>query len=141
MRPRAALRSELYRVLDALAVPVYVQKVPEGQVSDELVLIEPPSTPKRGSLKRDTGHEIEQVIRVHTRDAKGRADIGRRDELAQQVIDQLAGATIDPDDHRVVHWPEEPHNEAPVSYEVSGGEQAHDLLLTYRIYTQIKSTI
>lgn len=142
MRPRRALRLELYRVLDgALSVPVVVQKVPEGEVPGELVMIEAPPTPKRGDLKKDTGHEIPQTIRVHTRGPKGAVDVGRRDELAENVIDALAGATLDPTDHRVVHWPEEPHDSTPVQYEASGGEQALDVLLLYDLRTQIKATI
>ena len=142
MRPRAALRSELYRVLDGqLSVDVYVQKVSEGKSPGELVMIEAPSTPARGDIKEDTGHEVAQTIRIHTRAPKGQADLSRRDELAAQVISALDAATIDPDDHRVVDWPEEPHDDDPVSYEVSGSEQAHDILLTYRLYTQIKATI
>lgn len=129
-------------MLDAqLSVPVYVQKVSEGQSPDELVLIEAPATPARGDIKRDTGHEVEQVVRVHTRSTKGQADLSRRDELAAQVISALDAATLDPTDHRIVDWPEEPHEDDPVTYDVSGSEKAHDLLLTYRLYTQIKATI
>jgi len=140
MRPRQALRSELYRVLDAaLSVDVVVQKQTES-ADDELVMIEAPDTPSRGDIKADTGHEISQTIRVHTRYPKGAANVGRRDELAEDVIDALDAATIDPPDHRVVHWPEEPTDETPVGYD-DGGDRALDLLLTYEIYTQIKATI
>jgi hypothetical protein len=119
MRPRKALRSELYRVLDAaLSVDVVVQKQTES-ADDELVMIEAPDTPSRGDRA---------------------ANVGRRDELAEDVIDALNAATIDPPDHRVVHWPEEPTDETPVGYD-DGGDRALDLLLTYEIYTQIKATI
>jgi hypothetical protein len=140
MRPRQALRSELYRVLDAaLSVDVVVQRQTRS-ADEELVMIEAPETPSRGDIKADTGHQISQTIRVHTRYPKGAADVGRRDELAEDVIDALNNATIDPTDHRVVHWPQEPTNETPVGYE-DGGDRAFDLLLTYDIHTQIKATI
>jgi len=142
MRPRQALRSELYRVLDqGLDVPVFVQKVGEGKSPDELVMIEAPATPPRGDIKRDTGHEITQEVRVHTRAPKGKARVSRRDELAADVIALLSAADLDPVDHRIVDWPEEPHDDTPLSYEASGGQQAHDLVLTFRLYTQIKATI
>lgn len=138
MRPRAALRSELYRVLDAdLSVPVYVQKVQESEAG-ELVMIEAPSTPKRGDLKEDTGHQMEQEIRVHTRFPKGKADVGRRDELAENTIDALNSASFSLTDHRLVHWPKEPHDTTPLQYDAEGGETAMDLLLTYNLYTQIR---
>jgi hypothetical protein len=135
------LRQELFRVLDAeLDVPVVVQRQTE-EAGQPLVMIEPPATPKRGDLKRDTGHEIQQTIRIHTRYPKGDADVSRREGIAEGVIDALDTATINPTDHRVVHWPSEPHDETPQQYEASGGEEAFDLLLTYDLYTQIKDTI
>jgi len=141
IRPRRALRSELYRVLDgSLSVDVFVQRQSE-YASDELVLIEAPPTPKRGDIKEDTGHEIAQTIRVHTRFPKGAADVSRREEIASDAIEALYFATIDPTDHRVVHWPIEPDDETPVEYDVDGGDRAFDLLLTYNLYTQIKATI
>lgn len=141
MRPRAAIREELFRVLDgALSVPVVVQRQPEGEGAP-LVLIEPADTPKRGDIKRDTGHTLDpQRIRVHTRYAKGKADVSRRDEIAEDVIEALAGATLDPTDHRIVHWPEEPDDDFPQEYEADG-KQAFDVLLDYNIHTQIKATI
>ena len=141
MRPRQALRVEIYRVLDAaLSVEVAVQKQTRS-AAKELVLIEAPDTPKRGDIKRDTGHEIDQTIRIHTRFAKGDADVSRREEIAENAIQALDSATIDPTDHRVVHWPSEPHNEAAIQYEARGGDTALDLVLTYELKTQIKATI
>jgi hypothetical protein len=142
MRPRAAVRQELFDVLDgALDVPVVVQRQPKD-VAAPLVLIESPDTPKRGDLKRDTGHTLDpQVIRVHTRYPKGGANLGRRDAIASNVVDTLAGATLDPQDHRIVHWPEEPHDDVAQEYDIGSGEQAYDLLLEYNIHTQIKATI
>jgi len=141
IRPRRALRSELYRVLnEALSVDIVVQRQTES-AADELVMIESPSTPKRGDIKRDTGHRVDQTIRVHTRYPKGAADVSRREEIASDAIEALYFATIDPTDHRVVHWPIEPHDENPVEYDVDGGDRAFDLLLTYNLYTQIKATI
>ena len=141
MRPRRALRLELYSVLDAeLSTDVVVQKQ-TGDAAEELVMIEAPDTPVRGGIKGDTGHEIAQTIRVHTRYAKGSANVGRREEIASNVIDALDGATIDPQDHRVVHWPSEPDDSSPLQYDAGGGEQALDLVLTYEIFTQIKATI
>jgi len=141
IRPRRAIRSELYRVLDeALSVDVVVQRQTES-ASEELVMIEAPSTPKRGDLKTDTGHRIAQTIRVHTRFPKGAADVSRREEIAAGAIEALYLATIDPTDHRVVYWPREPDEEDPVGYDLDGGDRALDLLLTYRLHTQIKATI
>jgi len=141
IRPRKALRAELYRALnEALAVDVVVQRQTES-AAGELVMIEAPSTPKRGDIKRDTGHRIDQTIRVHTRFPKGAADVSRREELAANAIEALYFATIDPTDHRVVHWPREPDEEDPVGYDLDGGDRALDLLLTYRLHTQIKATI
>jgi hypothetical protein len=142
MRPRAAVREELHRVLTgALSIPVVVQRQPKG-VEAPLVLIESPDTPKRGDLKRDTGHTLDpQRIRVHTRYPKGKANLSRRSEIAETVIGALAGATLDPTDHRIVHWPEEPHDDVAQEYDIGSGEQAYDLLLEYNIHTQIKATI
>ena len=141
LRPRAALRQELYRVLDgALSAPVVVQRQPKD-AGAPLVMIEPPETPSRGDLKRDTGHSIPQRIRVHTRYPKGKADVSKREEIAETIRSELNAATLDPTDHRIVDWPEEPDDEIPQEYEASGGEQAYDLVLEYDIDTQIKSTI
>jgi len=141
IRPRKALRAELYRVLDeALSVGVVVQRQTES-AAEELIMIEAPSTPKRGDIKRDTGHRVDQTIRVHTRFPKGAADVSRREEIAADAIEALYFATIDPTDHRVVHWPSEPDEEDPVGYDLDGGDRALDLLLTYRLHTQIKATI
>ena len=140
MRPRPALRAELYSVLSsALDVPVVVQRQPKD-AGAPLVMIEPPETPSRGDIKQDTGHSIEQTIRIHTRYPKGKADVGRRDEIAAEVVNALNAATLDPEDHRIVHWPEEPDDDTPQSYE-AGGQEAKDLFLTYNIDTQIKAAI
>ena len=141
MRPRAAVREELHRVLTgALSVPVVVQRQPEG-AGAPLVMIEPADTPKRGDIKKDTGHTLDpQRIRVHTRYPKGKADLSKRNAIAEDVIDALAGATLDPTDHRIVHWPEEPDDDTTQEYD-AGGKQAYDLLLDYNIHTQIKATI
>ena len=140
MRPRPALRAELYSVLSgALDVPVVVQRQPKD-AGAPLVMIEPPPTPSRGDIKQDTGHSIEQTIRIHTRYPKGKADVGRRDEIAADVVNALNAATLDPEDHRIVHWPEEPDDDTAQTYS-AGAEQAYDLLLTYTIDTQIKATI
>jgi len=141
MRPRAAVREELHRVLTgALSVPVVVQRQP-ADAGAPLVMIEPPETPSRGDIKADTGHSFEQTIRIHTRYPKGKADVGKRDAIAEDVIAALNAATLDPTDHCIVHWPEEPTDDTPQEYEASGGEQAYDLVLEYDIDTQIKSTI
>jgi len=141
LRPREALRQELYRVLNAaLGVSVVVQRQPKD-AGAPLVMIEPPPTPSRGDIKRDTGHSIEQTIRIHTRYPKGKANVTRRDEIARDVIDALNAATLDPTDHRIVHWPEEPDDDDTQTYEAAGGTQAYDVLLTYDIDTQIKATI
>lgn len=139
MRPRAAVRAELFGVLDgALSVPVVVQRQPKD-AGAPLVLIEPPETSPRGDIKQHTGHSFTQRIRVHTRHPKGKADVSQREDIAQDVIDALESATLDPDDHRIVDWPEEP-DDIPQSYEV-GGDQALDLILDYPLHTQIKATI
>jgi hypothetical protein len=141
IRPRKAIRQELFRVLDAaLSVPVVVQRQPKD-AGAPLVMIEPPPVGKRGDIKRDTGHSFEQTIRVHTRFPKGKANIGKRESVAADVIGALNAATLDPTDHRIVHWPKEPDDSMVQTYEASGGEQAFDLLLTYDIDTQIKATI
>jgi hypothetical protein len=141
MRPRAAVRQELFSVLDsALSVPVVVQRQPKD-AGAPLVMIEPPPVESRGDIKADTGHSFEQTIRIHTRYPKGKANVGKRDEIASDVVDALNAATLDPTDHRIVHWPEEPDNDTPQNYEAAGGEQAYDLVLTYDIDTQIKATI
>lgn len=140
MRPRAAVRQEIYDVLDAqLSVDVVVQRQPKD-AGAPLVMIEPPPVDPRGDIKRHTGHSFTQRIRVHTRYPKGRADIGRREAIADTVIDELETATLDPADHRIVDWPDDPST-TPQTYEASGGEQAYDLLLEYGLHTQIKATI
>jgi len=123
----------------ALDVPVVVQRQPKD-AGAPLVMIEPPPTESRGDIKQDTGHSIAQTIRIHTRYPKGKADVGRRDEIAAEVVNALNAATLDPEDHRIVHWPEEPDDDTPQSYE-PGGQEAKDLLLTYNIDTQIKAAI
>jgi len=123
----------------ALSVPVVVQRQPKD-AGAPLVMIEPPPVVSRGDIKRDTGHSFEQTIRVHTRYPKGKADVGRRDEIEADVIGALNAATLDPTDHRIVDWPEEPDDSTPQTYE-AGGQQAYDLVLTYDIDTQIKATI
>lgn len=139
-RPRQAVRTELFDALDsALSETVVVQRQPKDSGSP-LVMIEPPPVEARGDIKQETGHAFEQTIRVHTRYEKGEADVGKRDEVAQSVIDALNNATLDPTDHRIVHWPTEPTENTPQTYEL-GGEQAYDLILTYDIHTQIKATI
>jgi len=140
IRPRKAVRQEIHRVLDgALSIPVVVQRQPED-AGAPLVMIEAPDSPKRGDIKRDTGHSINQTIRIHTRYEKGKADVSKREEIAADVISALDTATFNPTDHRIVYWPEEPDDEVPQEYD-AGGQQAYDLLLTYDIDTQIKATI
>jgi hypothetical protein len=140
LRPRAAIRQEVFDVLDAqLSTPVVVQRQPKD-AGAPLVMIEPPAIDPRGDIKRHTGHSFTQRIRVHTRYPKGRADISRREEIAGTVIGKLEAATLDPVDHRIVDWPDDPDT-TPQTYEASGGEQAYDLLLDYDLHTQIKATI
>lgn len=138
-RPRAAVRQEIFDVLDSqLSETVVVQRQAKD-AGAPLVMIEPPPTQPRGDIKQDTGHTFEQTIRVHTRYTKGKADVSKREEIASDVIDALENATLDPTDHRIVHWPEP--SDVTQTYEAAGGEQAYDLLLTYDLFTQRKDAI
>lgn len=139
MRPRAAVRDELYGVLSgALSVPVVVQRQPKD-AGAPLVMIEPPQTTPRRTIKQHRGHSFTQRIRIHTRYPKGKADVGKREDIADTVITELETATLDPTDHAIVDWPDDPDT-TPQTYEL-GGEQAYDLLLDYPLHTQLKSTI
>lgn len=130
------LRDAIYDELDAaLSVDVVVQKQTEQQQEPgpPYVMIETPAADPRGDIKTDTGYELTQRIRVHTRYPKGKADLSKREEIAESVHDALQPFP-EPAGHNVMPVPPTPST-TPQEYD-AGGQQAYDLLLDYSIRTQ-----
>ena len=129
------LRREIADTLtSALSVPVVVQKQSEDtEPTAPFVMVETPETSARGDVKLDTGFELTQTVRIHTRYPKGKADLSERESIAESARTAL-DPFPEPSGHRVMAVPETP-DAVPVSYE-AGGEQAFDLLLQWDLRTQ-----
>jgi hypothetical protein len=95
-------------------------------------MIHTPESEARGDLKNDTGFELTQRIRIHTRYPKGKANLARREEIAASVDDALE-QSFSVSGHNILHLPTP--NVTPQSYD-AGGDKAYDLLLDYELKTQ-----
>jgi hypothetical protein len=132
--PQGPLRTALYDVLTpALSVPVVVQRQPEGDTPAPLVMIETPPANEWGDFKNLLGYEAPLRIRVHTRYPKGKADLSKREELAESVEEALRSSELALDGYALRHLPFP--DAIPQTYE-SGGEQAYDLILAYDLDLQ-----
>jgi hypothetical protein len=128
------LRRAVADALSVLDVPVVVQKQSEDtEPRAPFVMVETPSATARGDIKQDTGYDLTLAVRVHTRYPKGKADLSKREQLAE-AAKQALDPFPEPDGHNVVPIPKTPDTQ-PVSYE-AGGQQAFDFLLQYNLQTQ-----
>jgi hypothetical protein len=121
------------RLQSALSVPVRAQKQAEGEEpTPPFVIVETPESEARGDIKNDTGYELTQRIRIHTRYPKGKADLSKREEIASNVYTALENS-LSVSGHNILHLPTP--DVIPQTYE-AGGDQAFDLLLDYELLTQ-----
>jgi len=132
--PQGPLRQAIYtRLTTELSVDVVVQRQAEDETPAPLVLIQTPLSTPRGDIKQDTGYELTQRIRVHTQYSKGRADLSKREEIAEAVQAALQLAPLPINGLRILHLPNP--DLTPQSYDV-GAQQAYDMLLDYTLLTQ-----
>jgi len=130
--PQTSIRHGVYDALTgALSVPVVQQKRPESDLRSPLIMIDPPVSSPRGDIKSDTGHEVELRIRVHTRYAKGQADVSKREDIAGDVHTALGSLSLS--GHHLLHLPEP--SVSFQEYDVQG-KRAYDALLDYQFKTQ-----
>lgn len=132
--PQGALRRALKdRLSSALSVPVVIQKqTKDTEPSPPFVMIETPEGEPWGDIKNESGFDLVQRIRIHTRYPKGKADLSKREEIASSV-DSALESSLSVSGHNVMNLPDP--TVTPQSYEASG-EQAYDFLLDYEFKTQ-----